>query len=106
MSNLRDFVDYGFSNIDDKQGKELVISVQKESPEQKLGISLLVGAGRLYVHFISPTSLFAKTDLRVNDLVESINGINFVDNPDLQEALSLVQAASSTVTLVVKRYPQ
>ena len=58
----------------------------------------------MFTLYTSPAGLFGTTDLQVNDLVESINGINFVDNPDLHEALSLVQAAPSIVTLVVQAH--
>jgi hypothetical protein len=97
------FLEYGFHHIVD-EGTQLIITVCKDFPEERLGISLLVGAGRLYVQSIAPTSLFATTDLEVNDLVESINGINFVDSPDLHKALSLAKSAPSTVTLAVRRH--
>ncbi len=108
MSSLTEFtsfvnLDYGFHSIDDG-GKQLTITAQKDPNDERLGISLVVKSGKLYVHSISPSSLFARTDLEVNDLVESINGINFVHNPDLQAALSLVKSTQEIITLVVKRY--
>jgi hypothetical protein len=103
LTNPSSFLDYGFLDIEG-EGKQLIITVCKDSPEERLGVSLLLGAGRLYVQSIAPTSLFANTDLQVNDLVESINDINFVDNPDLRKALSLVKSAPSTVTLAVRRH--
>lgn len=95
--------DYGFHSITTETGNLLSITAQKASQDERLGISLLVKSGRLYVHAISPSSPFAKTNLQVNDLVEAINGIDFANNPDLQHALTLVQSAPSTITMVVRR---
>ena len=95
--------DYGFHRISTETANLLSITAQKSSPDERLGISLLVKSGRLYVHSISSTSLFATTNLQVNDLVEAINGIDFVNNPDLQYALTLVQSAPQTITMVVRR---
>ena len=95
--------DYGFHNITTETGHLLSITTEKASQDERLGISLLVKSGRLYVHSISSTGPFAKTNLQVNDLIEAINGIDFVNNPDLQHALTLVQSAPKTITMIVRR---
>lgn len=81
----------------------MTITATKDAQDERLGISLLVKSGKLFVHTISPTSPFAKTDLEVNDMVEAINGTDFLHNPDLNQALSLVKAAPETITFVVRR---
>jgi predicted metalloprotease with PDZ domain len=79
------------------------VTVQKQSKNERLGVAVVVRAGHLYINEISSSGLFVNTQLEINDLVVSINGVSFRSNPNAQEALAVVQNVKSTVTFVVKK---
>ena len=70
------------------------VTVVKKTPNDKLGIN--VGrkktrfGHRLIVTKISPTGLFVDSPIEVGDIVQSINGIDFLGNPNSSKALGTI----------------
>ena len=95
--------DYGFVSIASSSREEVTVAVQKRTENQKIGVSVGVRDGILVVREISPAGLFANTRLEVDDLVSSINGVDFQTDPDVSEAIRAVQSSKSTVTFVVRK---
>ena len=93
------FSDYGFASLE----PEIAVTVQKQSENERLGIAVVVRAGRLYINEISQKGLCANTPLEVNDMVVAINGVSFKDSPNAREALAVVQNAKSNVTFIVQK---
>jgi hypothetical protein len=71
--------------------KEIVFTVQKYSPDDKIGIFVgvreLADGPRLVVSKVSPTGKFAESPIAIGDTVVSINGKNFLNFPSSEEAL-------------------
>lgn len=88
--------------METKRGERITVTVHKQSEHEKLGVAVVVRSGSLYINEITSTGLFAETPLEVNDLVVSINGFSFRNNPNAQTALSVVQS-TPTVTFVVRK---
>lgn len=74
-----------------RQNEEIVFTVRKTSPADKIGIFVCVrefpGGPRLVVSKVTPTGKFAESPIAEGDTVVSINGINFVDYPRSEDAL-------------------
>ena len=51
------------------------MTVEKSSENERLGVAVIVRGGQLFINEISPSGLFANTDLEVNDLVVAINEV-------------------------------
>jgi C-terminal processing protease CtpA/Prc len=77
--------------------------VPKRAADERIGVAVVVRDGLLFVKDVSPEALFANTRLEVNDVVLSINGINFQFDPDVEAAIRAVQNSKSTVTFVVRK---
>jgi hypothetical protein len=82
----------GYSNTSTpKQQQQYVVTVVKKAPSDKLGIhvglKLLACGRRLVVSKISPDGLFVETPIYCGDIVVSINGKSFLENPSTSTAL-------------------
>jgi hypothetical protein len=68
------------------------VTVVKRGPSDKIGIHVglkkLACGIRLVVSKVSPDGKFAKTPIERGDIVVSINGKNFLQDPNTDDALS------------------
>lgn len=71
--------------------EEVVYTVRKRTPEDKLGIHVgvreLASGPRLVVSEVRPEGKFAESPIEMGDIVVSINEVNFLRYPNSQEAL-------------------
>lgn len=78
----------------DPQSEEIVFTVRKKSPEDKLGIFVGVrevsGKPQLVVSKVSRTGKFAESPVVEGDTVVSINGKSFLHSPSSDEALGKI----------------
>jgi hypothetical protein len=94
--------------------KLVSVTVRKERPDQKAGISLVErnggggGGGSssavvVYVTNKDPKGLFGDTDITVGDKILSINGKKLKDGQGAKHMIKIINKAKATVTLVVKK---
>ena len=63
-------------NSETDHGEKVTVSVNKPTPDTKVGIGILQGKGFVKIHNIAPDGLFIGTDLTAGMVLESINGQN------------------------------
>lgn len=82
----------------------VVVRVQKESPDQDVGLKVEAINGVLYVSKISLQGLFVGKSIVPGDIILSINKQWFLDNPSVAEAEAIMRKAKHIV-LEVKKGP-
>jgi hypothetical protein len=86
-----------------RTNEEWIVTVRKKSSSDKIGIFVglkrLACGIRLVVSKVSPDSLFFETPIETGDIVLSINGINFVEDPSTEDALGKYSMNQSSLTL-------
>lgn len=87
------------SQIDDT----VSITVQKTSPTQKSGLSLVERKKHVYVTDVPANSLFHGTELQVGDKILLVNGKRTKPVEGARHVRRLIAKAKATVTMVVKR---
>jgi C-terminal processing protease CtpA/Prc len=85
----------------------IIIRIRKSSASQKPGLRMGIkdtSTGRvLFVADISPSSPFARTPLRVGDVVLSINNVNLQENADVVDAYSALGKSGEEFSLVARK---
>jgi C-terminal processing protease CtpA/Prc len=79
------------------------VTVRKETPDQKAGISLVERQNAVYVTKIAENGLFYDTEVDVGDKVLSINGKRLKPGEGARHIIKHISKASATVTMVVKK---
>jgi C-terminal processing protease CtpA/Prc len=79
------------------------VTVRKENPEQKAGISLVERQNAVYVTKIIENGLFHETEVEVGDKVLSINGKRLKPGEGARHIIKHISKARATVTMVVKK---
>lgn len=79
------------------------VTVRKESPCQKAGISLVERQNAVYVTKIADHGLFYETEVSVGDKVLSINGKRLKPGEGARHIIRHISNAKATVTMVVKK---
>ncbi len=79
------------SSVNSTPEEHIVVTVRKQSLNDKIGVFVgvcqLPCGPRLVVTKVSPSGKFAESPIENGDIVVSINGKNFLDNPNSEEAL-------------------
>ena len=85
-----------------------VVTVHKTSQKDKIGLYVGIKrfshGTRLVVSRISPDGKFANSGVELGDIVVSINGKSFIENPSSQEAFDAVKSATGRVTFVIQKH--
>ena len=86
----------------------IVVSVENslstlEKPGLRMGARETASGRLLYITEISPSSAFAKTALRVGDVIITINGTNLCHNNDVVDAYSALRRPGERTTIVAKK---
>ncbi len=79
------------------------VTIQKSSPAQKVGISLVERKNHVFVTNVAESGLFHGTDLKVGDKIISINGKRPNEGEGAKHILKLISKAKATVTIVVEK---
>lgn len=79
------------------------VTVRKDHPEQKAGISLVERQNAVYVTKVTENGLFHDTEVDVGDKVLSINGKRLKPGEGARHIIKHISKASATVTMVVKK---
>ena len=87
------------SQIDDT----VSINVQKTSPTQKSGLTLVQRKKHVYVSDVPVNTLFHGTDLQAGDKILLVNGKRPKQVEGIKHVRRLIAKAKDTVTMVVKR---
>ena len=82
------------------------VTVRKERPDQKAGISLVERQGTVFVTRISERGLFHESGIDAGDIVLSINGKRIRKGEGPDELLKAIKKAKDRVTVVVKKANQ
>jgi hypothetical protein len=81
-----------------------VITANKMSPQQAVGIQFAIQNQKLFVVDLDETSsIFASTALEIGDRVLSVNDMNFRVHADDEYAAKICKKAKEVVTLVVEK---
>ena len=87
-----------------QQADDLVsVTVRKNDPNQKAGISLVERLGQVYITKVTENGLFFNTEVEIGDLVLSINGKRLGKGEGAREIIKHIGSAKSKVTMVVKK---
>ncbi|KAL3930256.1 MAG: hypothetical protein SGARI_004536, partial [Bacillariaceae sp.] len=79
------------------------VTVRKEDPSQKAGISLVERQNATYITKVDEHGLFHDTEVAEGDKVLSINGKRLKKGEGSKHVLKTISKAKATVTLVVKK---
>ena len=79
------------------------VTVRKNEPNQKAGISLVERLGSVYVTKVTENGLFHNTEVEIGDLVLSINGKRLGKGEGAREIIKHIGSAKAKVTMVVKK---
>ena len=87
------------SQIDDT----VSVTVQKASPTQKSGLTLVERKKHVYISDVPVNSLFHGTELQIGDKILLVNGKRPKQVEGSKHVRRLIAKAKDTVTIVVKR---
>ncbi|VEU43397.1 unnamed protein product [Pseudo-nitzschia multistriata] len=85
----------------------IVVSIEKsdssENPGIRMGMKETSSGRAVCISEISPSSLFARTPLRMGDIILSINNVSLHDNADVFDAYAAMGKSEKRITLVAKK---
>ena len=79
------------------------VTVRKDDPHQKAGISLVERKDYVYVTKVAENGLFYNSEVEVGDIVLSINGTRIRRGDGPAALIKAITQAKSTVTVVLKK---
>lgn len=80
------------------------VTVRKDEPSQKAGISLVERQNGTYITKVDPEGLFHDTEIQEGDKVLSINGKRLKQGEGAKHIIKTITKAKATVTMVVKKH--
>ena len=89
------------------KNKTMEVTFRKKHPSDRVGISMATRNTKLgnflVVTSISPNGAAANTELKAGDVILSVNGVDFEEDPDTEHAARVIRLASDVVDIKFQR---